>query len=63
MTDHPSRETAKIYQFPIRPRTQKTRSALVAKPADARTPNYPRTDSGSGWYHDAAIREAEQHCR
>jgi len=64
MTDSPSRETAKIYQFPVRSRTHKTGHAANAKQVvDLRAPHYARTEAGSGWYHEAAIREAEQHRR
>jgi hypothetical protein len=64
MTDSLSRQTAKIYQFPVKSRTDETGQATNAKQvADLGTPQYARTESGSGWYHEAAIREAEQHWR
>ena len=48
--------SAKIYQFPVKPRT-------AVKPPHAANPplasQVPATAFGSGWYHDEAIREAE----
>ena len=50
------RETAKIYTFPVKQDAVRRRLALQAQRVaefDARS--IPRTDFGSGWYHEAAI--------
>lgn len=53
------RETAKIYEFPVR-----GRAGVIARQeaaaAEAKTPRLPQTSFGSGWYHDAAIADAER---
>ena len=56
MPEQTERRTARIYQFPAK--TSRTRQDgtgrnevdLATRPAEC----------GSGWYHDAAIQEAEQ---
>jgi len=64
MTDSPNRETAKIYQFPTKARARKAgHGANVKEIADLRSPRYAYADFGNGWYHDAAICEADQHRR
>ena len=55
------RESAKIYQFPTRAqlsgngRPGKIKSAVELNAVQYATPSF-----GSGWYHEAAIREAER---
>jgi hypothetical protein len=55
MTEQTERPTATIHQFPVKARTKRQEGGArkasdpVAKPAEF----------GSGWYHDAAIQEAE----
>ena len=57
-TDSPG-HTAKIYQFPVR--TAVRSAEQRAKPATDVSPvRYPAAASGSGWYHETAILEAEQ---
>jgi hypothetical protein len=62
MITNSNRESAQIYAFPAKVRT----AAVVghgeqAKPvADLAAKRLPKTTSGSGWYHDAAIEEARQ---
>jgi hypothetical protein len=52
--------SAKIYQFPVRPRPavgvrhEETNTAI-----DVHSPSISATACGSGWYHEAAI-EAER---
>ena len=52
--------TAKIYQFPVRPRPavgarhEETNTAV-----DLNAPRFSEVACGSGWYHEAAI-EAER---
>ena len=54
MTDVP-RTTAKIYRFP-----QGGRAGHTSSRADLHQSPPPRIDFGGSWYHEAAIREAEQ---
>ena len=51
MTTSSVRGSAKIYEFPLRRRAQ-------AKAVEADVP-LVAGDFGSGWYHEAALREAE----
>ena len=61
MTPTSQRESAKIYQFPIR-----TRPAVEdhrdgdGRAAAALMPRYPAAVYGSGWYDDSAILEDER---
>ena len=58
------RETAKIYQFPIRNRVTETgRRDGQKRIADLATSRLPQAVSGSGWYHEAAIQEAEHNLK
>jgi hypothetical protein len=61
MTETTPRASARIYQFPIRDRTAKVghrdSQKAIANLASTRLQN---ADFGSGWYHEAAIGEAEQ---
>ena len=58
MTIDSQGHTAKIYQFPVR--TAVRAAEQRAKPAmDVSPVRYPATASGSGWYHESAIQEAE----
>lgn len=50
------RETAKIYTFPVKQDAVSRRLALQAqRVAQFASLSVPRTDFGSGWYHEAAI--------
>jgi hypothetical protein len=61
MTTDSQRPTAKIYQFPT---CTAVRGVEQRQPAmDASPVRYPATESGSGWYHEAAIQEAEPAAR
>jgi Protein of unknown function (DUF2735) len=52
------RESAKIYQFPVRSlATAASRRNQVKSGRDLRMPEVTATDFGSGWYHDAAIQD------
>jgi hypothetical protein len=61
MSTNFGRESAKIYQFPPRgaasgdSRRPKSKSIVEAKAAQ-----YSGVSFGSGWYHDAAIRESDR---
>ena len=59
MTTSISRGSAQIYEFPLRGRfalnfqsESQTRTKLESQPL-------VKVAAGSGWYHDAAIQEAE----
>ena len=58
MTANSDRESAKIYQFPARGRIaasqrDEAKATLASQQA-------VKVAVGSGWYHDAAIQEAER---
>ena len=58
MTTNSDRESAKIYQFPARGRFANQRDET--KPtATLTSQQVVKAAVGSGWYHDAAIQEAE----
>ena len=64
MADEAARETARIYQFPVRVRPGSvpepkadTRQAAVR--TDTGSAQIAYAACGSGWYHDAAIQETE----
>jgi hypothetical protein len=60
MTTNSDRESAKIYQFPARGRFA-ANVQRDAKPTLNLTPlQVVKAAVGSGWYHEAAIEEAEQ---
>lgn len=58
MPENPERKSAVIYQFTQRPRG--TVGDLRQRDRTAATPahGYTVAPCGSGWYHDAAIRES-----
>jgi hypothetical protein len=61
MTTNSGRESAKIYQFPTR--ASPGGSGLRGKTkvaADLKTVQLPEVSFGSGWYHEAAIRDADR---
>jgi len=60
MAESVLRESARIYQFPIRDRAGKVGHREGQKVADLTSARVPNTDFGSGWYHEAAVQEAEQ---
>ncbi len=60
MAEAPLQATARIYQFPVRHIFEATRQLGRRSAADLAVPPYPATEAGSGWYHEAAIRDAEK---
>jgi hypothetical protein len=61
MPANPQRESATIYQFPVGGRQAaggRRAEAKAAAPAEA--PRVAKAICGSGWYHEAAIQEADQ---
>jgi hypothetical protein len=59
MNEAPQRESAKIYQFPAGGRGSKSTGRVPQGKIKELSAQYAVTDYGSGWYHDAAVREAE----
>jgi hypothetical protein len=61
MTTNVHSGSAKIYQFPARGRfiAGSLREDAESTPVPALSPRVARAVSGSGWYHDEAILEAE----
>lgn len=57
MTKTTQRETAKIIPFPIERRAVRGNAQPVARRVVEQTP-VVTIESGSGWYHDAAIQDA-----
>ena len=57
MTTPIHQESAKIYQFPRRREQGKPSSDLLKLSADLQSTE-SHVDFGSGWYHEAAVREA-----
>ncbi len=61
MTTNLGRESAKIYPFPTRSRlAAEARRAKTKSVVDLKTIQFAEVSFGSGWYHDAAIREDER---
>ena len=61
MTNSHDRVSAKIYEFPARGRFANV-GQHQDKPVTSQnllSPRVARVESGSGWYHDEAIRDAE----
>ena len=53
-------QTAKIYQFPTRPTSRTVRAVRGAGVGERAALPYAPVEFGSGWYHEAAILEAEK---
>lgn len=59
MISHQPRPTAKIYQFP-RHATAAGRREQDKPVVDPRSEHDLGIEFGSGWYHEAALREADR---
>ena len=59
MTTNVRRESAKIYQFPVRVRAVAGDHRDGSKPVAEQSPRAAHVMFGSSWYHDAAIQDAE----
>ena len=57
MTDNTQRQTAKVIQFPLERRVVRGNTRPVARKSVEPTPAVA-VDTSSGWYHDAAIQDA-----
>jgi Protein of unknown function (DUF2735) len=51
-------ETAKIYAFPLKRRVAGAHAQSAVRGGGGSKNSYPVAEFGSGWYHDAAIKEA-----
>ena len=61
MTTNLGRELAKIYQFPTRrPLGGNALRGKIKSTADLKTVQLPEVSFGSGWYHEAAICDADR---
>jgi hypothetical protein len=59
MTTNNFQQSAQIYQFPARVRATSV-SSDFGDVASVMSPRLAKAAFGSGWYHDAAIQEAER---
>ncbi|WP_072395440.1 DUF2735 domain-containing protein [Hyphomicrobium sp. CS1GBMeth3] len=60
MTGKAQRESAKIYQFPAGGRTGLEAERAAWRSAMDPSVPYAKVVCGSSWYHDEAVREADQ---
>ena len=60
MTANSDRESAKIYQFPVRGRFAASVQRDEKPTANLTSQQVVKAAAGSGWYHEAAIEEAER---
>ena len=60
MTTNSDRASAKIYQFPARGRFAASRRATRQNRLELTSPQVVKAAVGSGWYHEAAIEDAER---
>jgi hypothetical protein len=60
MTTNSDRESAKIYQFPARGRFSANQRDEAKPTATLTSQQVVKAAVGSGWYHEAAIEEAER---
>ena len=59
MTEKTQRETAKIYQFPVKARAHKASTPAGGRKVIELPARVATVEFGSGWYHDAAMQDAE----
>jgi hypothetical protein len=60
MTNSKLRRSAKIYQFPVRPRAGTGQPAQVAAEQIVQLPNLSEHVVDDAWYHQAAIQESRR---
>ncbi len=61
MSTNTYRGSAEIIPFPVRARTNSNENREAAMPVTMfPVPRAVKVASGSGWYHEAAIQEADQ---
>ena len=55
------RESARVYAFPVRARKSGScANEQAASVVELAARRLPKVDFGSGWYHEAAIEEAQK---
>jgi hypothetical protein len=60
MTSNSHRESAKIFEFPVRARGLPAGTRDAAKPAAVpASARVVKAEFGKGWYHEAAVVEVE----
>lgn len=60
MTDKSQRQTAKIIQFPVKAHAGKFGQQASGRRAVELPARVATVEFGSGWYHDAAVEDADQ---
>ena len=60
MTENTPRETAKIYQFPVKASAPRASTQAGGRKVAELPMRVATVEFGSGSYHDAAIQDAEQ---
>jgi hypothetical protein len=61
MTTSFRHESAKLYIFPTKiPKGAVGRRGLAKPVAELRPQHLPEVEFGGGWYHEAAVQEAER---
>ena len=60
MTTPEHRQSAIIYDFAARARAAMEARGQVGKMAELDRQQFPVVDFGSGWYHEAAIKDADR---
>jgi len=59
MSKHKQHASAKIYQFPTRPRSNSDSWQQAPNSTGKMTAQFPTMEFGRGWYHEAALEEEE----
>ena len=63
MTKQPERPTAKIYQFPAKPRaTSASPQQTAGTPSRRQMVGFQHIVYGSAWYHDEAMEQSDADC-
>lgn len=60
MTEKVQRQTAQIIPFPTKARVSKATQPATSRTVAGPAMRVATVEFGSGWYHDAAMQDAEQ---
>ncbi len=63
MSETTQRETAKIYQFPVKARAPKAGQQAGTRKGVELPAGMATVEFGSGWYHDAAVQQDAEQAR
>jgi Protein of unknown function (DUF2735) len=63
MTEKTQRETAQIYQFPVKARAPKATTNAGGRKVIELPVRTATVEFGSGWYHDAAMQQDAEQAR